>query len=46
MKIILNNIEYELVDNHRDCFDLTSVTEKLTDTDYFDDYDYILGDYS
>ena len=44
--MVLNNIEYELVDNHRDCFDLTSITEKLKDTDYFDDYDYILGDFS
>ena len=46
MKIILNNSEYKLIDNHRDCFDLTEVQEKLNDTDYFDDFDYIFGDYS
>lgn len=40
----INDIEYELLRNDRDCFDIDIVSEKITD--YFDDYDYILGDYA
>lgn len=40
----INNFEYELVRNDDDCFDGDVVIEKVTD--YFDDYDYILGDYA
>ncbi len=46
MKIVINNIEYKLVENNRECFDLDEVKEKLDDVDYFDNFDYILGDYS
>ena len=41
-KVKINDQEYEVVENHKDSFDLTEVTEKMTD--YFDDFDYILGD--
>lgn len=43
-KIILNEKEYELIKNEKDAFDETEVMEKCTD--YFDDFDYILGDYA
>ncbi len=40
--IVINEKEYEIVRNDDDVFDLDIVKEKLTD--YFDDFDYILGD--
>lgn len=40
----INNYNYELIENYRDGFDLEELTEKLTD--YFDDFDYIVGDWS
>lgn len=40
--VVINNKEYEIVRNDDDVFDLDSVKEKITD--YFDDFDYILGD--
>ena len=46
MKIILNGYEYSIVEDYIDCFDKEEVQEKLKDLDYFDNYDYILGDYS
>lgn len=46
MKITIRNQEYSLIENYRECFDLTEAKEKLEETDYFDQYDYILGDYS
>ena len=42
----INDQKYNLVENYRDCFDLTILKEKLNDIDYFQEYDYILGDYS
>ena len=41
-KIIINNLEYELIENYKEAFDLEEVTSKMTD--YFEPYDYILGD--
>jgi uncharacterized protein YutD len=46
MKIKVNNNEYDVIENYRDCFNLDELVEKMSDTDYFDDFDYILGDYS
>jgi len=46
MKKVINNIEYEVVENVKDCFDQQEVQEKLNDVDYFNDFDYILGDYA
>lgn len=43
-KINLREIEYELVENYKDAFFLEDVQEKITD--YFDSFDFILGDYS
>ena len=42
--IEFNNNKYELVKDEDKCFDLEMVTEKVTD--YFDDYDYIFGDFA
>lgn len=44
MKIVLNNNEYELIKEYKNAFDLDEVTSLFTD--YFYDYDYILGDYA
>ena len=46
MQIKINDIEYELIENYMECFEMEEVSEKLNDTDYFNDFDYILGDYS
>lgn len=43
-RIKINNFEYEIVRNDDDCFKEDEVIEKITD--YFDDYDYIFGDYA
>lgn len=43
-KIEINGYCYDIVRNDQDCFDLESIQEKITE--YFDDYDYILGDYA
>lgn len=42
--IKLDNIKYELMENYKDGFELDAVKEKFTD--YFYDYDYLLGDWS
>ena len=45
MKMIeINNKKYELVRNDNNCFDKDQVIPRVTD--YFDDYDYIFGDYA
>ena len=36
-KVIINEKEYEIVNDYRDAFDLEVVSELLTD--YFDDFD-------
>lgn len=42
--IILNNNEYMIIENYKDGFLLSELQEKFTD--YFYDYDYILGDWA
>ena len=42
--IKLDDIKYELMENYKDGFEIDAVKEKFTD--YFYDYDYILGDWS
>lgn len=44
MKIILNNIEYEVIKNYREGFEEESIINRVTD--YFDGYDYIFGDWA
>lgn len=43
-KIVLNNNEYEVIENYKEGFMLNELEEKFTD--YFYDYDYILGDWA
>ena len=42
--IKINNIEYIIERNVKDAFHLDELEGKLTE--YFDDFDYILGDYA
>ena len=43
-KVMINNIEYQLEKDYRDGFDIIEVSNRLTD--YFDEFDYIFGDWS
>ena len=43
-KINLENNEYEVIENINDCLNIEELTNKYTD--YFEPYDYILGDYA
>lgn len=43
-KIVLNNQEYEVIKNYKDALDVEVIENKITD--YFKDFDYILGDYA
>ncbi|MBE6157379.1 MAG: DUF1027 domain-containing protein [Firmicutes bacterium] len=45
-KVKLNNLEYEIVENVNNCFNHDEVQERLVDVDYFNDFDYIFGDFS
>lgn len=40
----INNVKYEVINNDNDCLDPEDLKEKITD--YFDNYDYIFGDFS
>lgn len=43
-KILINDIEYEILRNDKDCIDVDDLQDKITD--YFNVYDYIMGDFS
>ena len=43
-KIVINEKEYEMIENVNEAFDLEVVKEKLTD--YFDEFDIIVGDWA
>ena len=43
-KIKINNIEYSIIEDIKDAIDKEILTEKITD--YFDDFDYIVGDWA
>ena len=43
-KYKFNEIEYELIENYKDGFDKEAVENLITD--YFENYDYIVGDWS
>ena len=43
-KIVINDSEYELIKDYKNGFDKDEVISKLTD--YFDRFDYILGDWA
>lgn len=42
--IIINNVEYEIINNEKDAIDRELLEEKITD--YFDGFDYIVGDFA
>jgi uncharacterized protein YutD len=42
-KIKINDIEYEVVEDIGDCIDVSEI--EYLYTDYFENYDYICGDY-
>ena len=42
--VIIDNKKYEIIKNYRDAFVLEDLEGKITD--YFDNFDYILGDYA
>lgn len=44
MTIENNGFKYELEKNYRDAFDKEAFLERVTE--YFDDYDYIFGDWA
>ena len=43
-KIKVNDKDYEVIENYKDGLDTEALTEYLTD--YFDNYDYIFGDWA
>ena len=43
-KVIIDNKEYDVVRNYRDALNVSDLEGKITD--YFDSFDYILGDYA
>lgn len=42
--ILLNDNNYQLIENKNNCFNTEEVIPKFTE--YFDTFDYVLGDYS
>ena len=42
--IKINNVNYEVVKDYKDAFNSEELLEKFTD--YFEEYDYVLGDYA
>lgn len=44
MEITLNNKKYKVIKNEKDAIDNEEIEKCLTE--YFDDFDYILGDYA
>ena len=43
-KIKINNVEYEVVREDNNCISIEELSEKITE--YFDNFDYIFGDFS
>lgn len=42
--IVLNDQEYQIEKNYRDCINMEELNSLFTE--YFTDFDYVLGDYS
>ena len=42
--IKINDVEYEILKNDKDCINKEELAEKITD--YFEPFDYIFGDYA
>ena len=44
MEVIIDNKKYEVIKNYKDALDVSDLEGKITE--YFDNFDYILGDYA
>ena len=44
MEVIIDNKKYEVIKNEKDGLDISDLEGKITE--YFDNFDYILGDYA
>lgn len=44
MEVLIDNKEYEVIRNYNDALNIEDLQDKITD--YYDDFDYILGDYA
>lgn len=42
--VLIDDKKYEIIENFKDGFDLETLKEKMTE--YFDEYDYIVGDWA
>lgn len=42
--ITVNEIKYEVIEDYRDALDIGALKEKMSD--YFDNYDYVVGDWA
>lgn len=42
--IIINNKEYEIINNEKDAIDIDLLKDKITE--YYDSFDYIVGDFA
>ena len=43
-KVEINDVKYEVIEDYREAIDLEVLKEKITD--YYDDFDYIVGDWA
>ena len=43
---LINDNKYEIIKNYKEGFDYEEIKNKCAETDYFDSYDYIVGDWS
>lgn len=44
MEVTIDNKKYEVIKNYKDALDIEDLKDKITD--YYNAYDYILGDYA
>lgn len=44
MEVIIDDKKYKLIKNEKEAFNADDLKEKITD--YYDNFDYILGDYA
>lgn len=44
MEVVIDNKKYEVIKNEKDALDISDLEGKITD--YYDSFDYILGDYA
>lgn len=44
MEVLIDNKKYKLIKNEKDAFNIEDLEDKITD--YYDNFDYILGDYA